>query len=187
MNTEIPVGGWLYIDSGILTNGATGDPRYYVSYAQGRDILYGDMHIIKDSIINQFKQREPQSTIEVTWLEISWESAEFTNINMITGYWFTKFRIRAAIKNVNAGLAPAIIAAIIIAVPIIIAITTLCATIAWVSYSIVAAAGEALGPTGIVGVGLIVLLGLGVLLFFVVGGSFSKSKTGFSIKGRKAR
>jgi hypothetical protein len=184
MDSEIPVGGWLYLDSGILINGNSNDPSYYVSQLEGEDILNGDLNRMKTALLNGFKAQEPQSTIEITWLKISWATADFQHINLTTGYKFTNFRIEAAIKNVNAGLAPIIIAAILIAIPIIIAITTLCLTIAWVAFMIVKAAENLAGDGGIIIIGFIVLIGMSALLFFALGGGASGNKKSFKLQGQ---
>lgn len=180
---EIPKGSWLYLDSGLLVNGATGDNAFYIGETQGDQILKGDLSITKNQILAAFKEQEPNSTIEVTWLELSWSTFEYAYIGTTTGYRITDFRIKAVVKNVSAGLAPIIIAAIIAALPLIIAVVALTVTIAWTAYVILGNPNNPFNPI----MGLVVLVIIGALFLVVIGGggTVKHKSTSISLTGRK--
>lgn len=180
MNTEVSMGNYLYLDSGILKNSRDGSEIFYLSREDGLKILHGDFNELKQQIIDKFKESEPSSEIEVVWIRVSWEKGSKTNYAPY-GFMFVGFRIECVIKNVRAGLAPLAIATIILGLAILIPIIVMSSVIAWSAYMIISGEIDPIKDPvkttmvfGLLGVAIVVVL-------LIAGVKFSKSKHGVSV------
>jgi hypothetical protein len=180
MNTEVTMGNYLYLDSGIMKNSRDGSGIFYLNREDGLKILNGDFNELKQQIIDKFKESEPSSEIEVVWIRVSWEGDARTSYPPY-GFMFVGFRIECVIKNVRAGLEPLTIAVIIIGLAILIPVIVMSSVIAWSAYMIIS--GE-IDPTKepVKAIMTIGLLGVAIVVVLLIAGvKFSKSKHGVSV------
>lgn len=118
------------------------------------------------------------------WTKISWSGAVPNPVALITTL-VTDLKIECVVKNENAGLTGLEVVAVLTAVAVLSTVIALIAVAAWVVAEILAAAKD-LGDGAVIAIGLVILFGIGALLFFMFGGTASGNKKGVTLKGRGA-
>lgn len=155
------------------------DSVYGIPATQYEAFKNGDLHYIRASIENSIKGSQ------VVWLKISWDNAFFVGSGGNYGWMLTGIKIEAVVKNVDAGLTGIEIAAIILAVSFIVAVAAAAAIAAYAVYEIFTS--DITTPQGASNIlfAFLILGGVGIFLFFMFGGSATKSKQGIKLQGRR--
>ena len=172
---EIAKNNWAYVDF-IPQNTV-----YSIPISAYWQVVNGDLTYIKNMI------EQGISGAQCQWIRISWSHSSIGGL----GGNFEDFRVEALVRNINAGLTGLEIAAIVLAVGFLIAIVTAAVLVLYSTYEVFSALDDleedfgAWGSVATVAVGLLLIAGAGVFLFFMFGGSFSKGKKGFKVQGRR--
>lgn len=128
-------------------------------------------------IVQEIEHGIPGS--KVTWVRVSWEKAEYFKVGggpygqEKYYYHVAGLTVEAIVENVNGGITGLEIIGIIIAVTFLIAVIVLLAVGGWLVWEIVNAIknlGPTFGPPVMIIVGLLILVGIGLLVFFIFGG-----------------
>lgn len=170
MNDEIPPTNYAYVFQKMSQESYTILAQYW------SNLLMGNLQDVR----NQIELHIPGS--QVQWLHISWSDVQFS----VTGFgpsqvhWATVkgFMVEALVKNNNAGLTGLEIVAIIMASAVLAVVIGLLITAGWVVWRVATAIDILppwLSPWVMLAFGLIVLVGIGALLYFVLGGKLSYS------------
>lgn len=161
--TEIPVGNWGYVSQ----KQAPGDKA--VPKSDWERMISGDFSQIADQLRAQIPGCEP------TWIEVSWDSVRYDGLTQ--QYSVTGLTVLAMVKNNGAGMTGLEIIAILIIIAILAVVITLCLTGSWVVVKVMDATAAA-GPWMTILIGLVILMGIGFLLYTLLGGKISyKGKT----------
>ena len=134
------------------------------SLAKWNEFLNGDMSLAAQAIQNGI----PNSQVE--WISTHWDNVAIDPYSQGGIAFVYGFTIEAIVKNKGqANLTGLEVIGIIVAVGILAYILSTIALGAWVTVQVMNAA-QALGPIATIGVGLLVLAGLGIIIFVVLGG-----------------
>lgn len=143
--------------------------REFVEEAKWNAMMAGDMNQIKNDIESQI----PGAS--VIWIRVSWTEA--TRVMVAAGVWailVAGYQVEAIVENVNAGLTGLEIVAIILVITWLISVIALLSMGSWVVYEVINAIKklpEGWSPWVMIIVGLLILVGIGALLFFIFGGA----------------
>ena len=164
---EIPKGQWAYVVNASTLEYDTIWDRDWEAF------LAGDMSKFK----TQIEQAIPGSQVE--WVNFVWDHTtksdpffDLWELRWKFAYHVYGFKCEAIVKNVSGGITGFEIIAIIIGVVIGVAILTLVYLGVWVTFQIMDALKE-LGPAATVIGGMLILGGIGLLLFVIFGGQAS--------------
>jgi hypothetical protein len=174
-SAEIPAGGKVYV-----ANQAIHEYDSIPAYQWGQ-FLSGDMSFVKA----QIEQQIPGTT--VIWLSCAWDKAIHQQGFGFDYYQVYGFKIEALCQNSGpAHLTGLEIVAIILAIAFISVVVALIVIGSWLVWRVEAAA-EQLGPVVTIAVGLAILGGIGVLLYFLMGGGveYKGKRESVRLSGRK--
>jgi len=152
---EIPSGNWAYVFQ------KQGPEAKTVPKNEWEAMLSGDL----SQIANQLKSQIPGC--EPVWIKVSWEWVAYSG--QTQKYTVHGLMVEAMVKNVNAGLTGAEIVLILIAAAVLVTIVSLCLTGSWVTWKVIDAT-QKISPWLTIIVGLIIVVGIGFLLFTTLGG-----------------
>lgn len=157
-NDEIPSGNYA-----LVVNRSQGEWDT-IPLAKWNQFLNGDMSLVAQAIQNGI----PNS--EVEWISTHWDNVAIDPYSQGGLAFVYGFTIEAIVKNKGgANLTGFEIIGILVAAGILALIIGAIALGAWVTIQVMDATKQ-LGPAVTVGVGLIILLGIFLLLFLVLGG-----------------
>ena len=164
-SAEIPVGQWAYVVNASRLEYDTIWDRDWEAF------LAGDMGKFKAAIEGSLPGTQVQ------WVNFVWDHVEKSDpffdvmeMRWKFAYHVYGFKCEAIVKNIAGGLTGLELIGIIIAVVVGIAILSLIALGTWVTFQVMSALERAFGPIGTVVGGIVVLCGIGLLLFVLFGG-----------------
>jgi hypothetical protein len=150
-------------------------------------LVSGNLQILVDQIQHDI------SDSEVVWIHVSWQKADYFEIphnpNTASNYQFyhvSGFLVEAIVKSGDPFTATMLIA-IIISAAFLITMCVLLGLAVWITWEIINAIkdiGKAipgLGSALMIIIGLVILVGIGFLIFVLFGGRIKKSKNRFEI------
>lgn len=166
-NDEIPKGQYAYVFNQ-QPKGNMGVPK-----VTWEAMLNGDFTSVK----NQIEQGIPGCQVKM--IHCAWDSAFLTGTPIVQFYSVSGFKVEALVYNAGASQTGLEIVAIIMAVSFLAIVIGGLAMAGWIIWRVMSAA-EQLGPLTTIGVGLLILGGIGILAFVLLGGKFQ-------YKGKKRR
>lgn len=120
---------------------------------------------VKDNFLTKLREQTGE-TPRIVYVSVSWgEIKEWTHPYYGTGYYIIDYRVEFHMQDTGV-----ITASVVLAIAALVLVTGIVLVAAWLVWRVIGAAEETFGGGGVVGIGIIILVGIFILVFVIIGG-----------------